>query len=154
MPGVNAAFSLGEAEGVSVVVLSEAAGGCVGADGSEPVLPQAANNIVREIAKQEIPVKHLFFIMNHLSFDFVSWVHSDLIGLQRIILSALDVMRISAGTFAAPMMPCYSIRRISCQRDVVIFHKIERICSYKIRYQQPWFSQRHSRNYSLLIRAA
>lgn len=101
MPGVNVVFSLGEAEGVSVVVLSEAAGGCVGAEVSEPVLPQAANNIVKEIAKQAIPAKYLFFIMNHLSFDFISWVHSDLIGLQQMILSVPDVMRIFAGTLAA-----------------------------------------------------
>lgn len=70
MPGVNAAVSLDEAEGVSKDVLSEAAGGCVGADGSEPVLPQAANNIVREMAKQAIPANDRLFIINHLSFDF------------------------------------------------------------------------------------
>ena len=40
MPGVNAASSVGEAEGVSADALPEAAGGCADAEESEPELPQ------------------------------------------------------------------------------------------------------------------
>ena len=41
MPGVKAAVSLGEAEGIFADVLPEAAGGCADADESAPVLLQA-----------------------------------------------------------------------------------------------------------------
>ena len=65
MPGVNAASSVGEAEGVSEDVLPEAAGGCADADEdeSEPELPQAASSIIREAARQAMPAMCRFFIM-------------------------------------------------------------------------------------------
>ena len=135
VPGVNAASSLGEAEVVSPDVLPEAAGGCVGADVSEPVLPQAVSSIVREIAREAAPAKYLFFIINRRSFPFVSWVPSACGGLVRILFPVRDVIRSFAGIFAAPMMSCYTIGRVSCQQDFIIVHEIERICSYKIRYQ-------------------
>ena len=50
--------------------------------------------------------------------------------------SAPDVMRTSAGTFAAPMMSCYSIRRQFCQWGFVIVYKIEKNCSQKFCLQE------------------
>ena len=63
MPGVNAASSVGEAEGVSADALPEAAGGCADAEESEPELPQAASSTMREAARQAMPAMCRFFIM-------------------------------------------------------------------------------------------
>ena len=65
MPGVNAASSVGKAEGVSADALPEAAGGCADADEdeSEPELLQAASSTMREAARQAMPAMCRFFIM-------------------------------------------------------------------------------------------
>ena len=59
--------ALGEAEGDSAAVLPEASGVCVCA--LEPVLLQAANNIVKETARHAMPAADCLFIIGHLSFD-------------------------------------------------------------------------------------
>ena len=65
---------------MSSQVPSETEGDCVDVDVSEPAVLQAANNMASETARQVRPVKHRFFIMNHLPFEFGSWLHSDFIG--------------------------------------------------------------------------
>ncbi|OUP54790.1 hypothetical protein B5F19_11085 [Pseudoflavonifractor sp. An184] len=52
---------MGEAEGIFADVLPEAAGGCADADESAPVLLQAASSIIKETARQEIPIMWRFF---------------------------------------------------------------------------------------------
>ena len=65
VPGVNAASSVGEAEGISEDVLPEAAGGCADADEDElePEPLQAASSIIREAARQAMPAMCRFFSM-------------------------------------------------------------------------------------------
>ena len=65
-----------------------------------------------------------------LSFGRISCFHPDLIGPPQTVLPVPDAIGRSAGMSAGPMMSCYSIGRISCQRMSVIFHEIEKICSY------------------------